>query len=64
MKYSAVTKSGKTVTIRSRKVGVNFGVVGQVVARNGRVLAETDDVFPLGCEQTAVDRATALASRL
>ncbi len=30
------------VTIRTRSVGVNFGTVGQVVARNGHVLHETD----------------------
>ena len=63
MKASAFTKSGRVVTVRSRKVGVNFGLVGQVVARNGRVLAETE-VFPLGCEHIAVDRAVELASRI
>jgi hypothetical protein len=35
------TKSGKVATIRVRNVGVNFGCVGQIVARNGRVLGES-----------------------
>lgn len=46
------TKSGKIATIRVRSVGVNFGCVGQVVARNGRVLGES---------QTRPRGATALA---
>jgi hypothetical protein len=58
------TKSGKTVTVRARRAGANFGVFGQIVARNGRVIAETDDVFPLGCEHIAIERAIKLAERV
>jgi len=39
MTTKITTKSGKSVTIRTRNVGASFGVCGQVVARNGRVIA-------------------------
>jgi hypothetical protein len=35
-------KSGKRVRIRVRPVGINFGWVGELVARNGRIVDETD----------------------
>lgn len=58
------TKSGKIVRVRVRKTGVNFGLVGQLVAGNGRVLATTDAVYPLGCTVAAHEGALALAARV
>ncbi len=57
------TKSGKQVTLRVRSVGTNFGVVGQVVARNGRVLGE-GDTRPVGCASAAMCDAAALAAKI
>lgn len=58
------TKSGKIVRVRVRKTGVNFGLVGQLVAGNGRVIATTDAVYPLGCAVAAHEGALALAARV
>lgn len=57
------TKTGKTVRIRTRKVGQNFGVCAELVARNGRVIASTD-TRPTGCELAAIDDARDLAARI
>ncbi len=57
------TKSGKTVCIRVRKTGVNFGLVGELVA-DGRVIATTNRVWPLGCTVAAHEDALALADRI
>ena len=54
------TGSGQAVTIRVRSVGQSFGCVGEVVARNGRVLATTA-LKPYGFTQAAHDAAVALA---
>lgn len=52
----------KTVTIRTRTVGsVGFGTCGQLVARNGHVIAETH-VVPYGAIGAAVRLAEELAA--
>jgi hypothetical protein len=60
---TTTTKSGKTVRIRVRPVGQAFGCCGEVVARNGRVLASTD-VLPLGFTAAAIDAAMRLAKEI
>ncbi len=47
-----MTRNGKTVSVRVRPVGQAFGVVGEVVARNGRVIATTK-TYPHGFDQSA-----------
>jgi len=59
-----MTKTNMTNTnirIRCRTVGQNFGTVGQIVARNGRVVAETR-TFPYGFTGPATDAARSLAA--
>lgn len=48
------------VTLRTRTVGQNFGTCGQIVARNGRVLAESD-TYPLGFTAAALAEVRDLA---
>ncbi len=55
------TRGGQTVTIRVREVGQAFGVVGEVVSRNGRVLATTN-TYPYGFTSKAHDAAVKLAA--
>lgn len=52
----------KTVRIRVRGVGQSFGCVGQLVARNGRVIEETD-MKPHGMTAAARDAALAIATK-
>jgi hypothetical protein len=56
------TKTGKNVTVRIVK-GVNT-CHAVIVARNGRVIAESDTMRPRGCEAAAYDDARALAARI
>ena len=60
---TTTTKSGKIVLIRVRNVGINFGCVGQIVARNGRVIAESQ-TRPRGATALAEADALALAARI
>ena len=68
---TATTKSGKTITTKSGKVvivrvvnvGVNFGCVGQLVSRNGRVLGE-GQTRPRGATALAEADAVRLAETL
>ena len=53
--------SVKQVTIRTRPVGQGFGCVGQVVADDGQVMAETC-VFPHGGESRASSAARVMAN--
>lgn len=53
--------SVKQVTIRTRPVGQGFRCVGQIVADDGRVIAETR-IFPHGCESRALSAAQVMAS--
>ena len=57
------TASGRTLKLRVRTVGQSFGCVGQVVARNGRVVAESE-TCPFGFTEDALDKARALAEVL
>lgn len=57
------TTATKTVKISTKNVGQNFGTVGVLKARNGRVVAETD-TYPRGFAQAATDAAEALAAKL
>lgn len=52
----------KTVKIRVARVGQSFGCCGQVVARNGRVLAE-GPTRPRGGEVQAEEDARELAAK-
>jgi len=54
------TQTGQVVTIRTREVGQKFGVVGEVVSRNGRVLATTE-TYPYGFDNQAHLAAVKLA---
>lgn len=49
------------VTLRTRTVGQCFGTVGQIVARNGRVLAE-GDVRPYGFAAAALGDVERIAA--
>jgi hypothetical protein len=49
------------VTLRTRTVGQCFGTVGQVVARNGRVLAE-GEVRPYGFAAAALGDVERIAA--
>jgi hypothetical protein len=62
-RITATTADGRTVTLRTRNVGESFGIVGQVVAGNGRVLAETE-TKPYGFTASALDAARTLAERV
>ena len=62
-KTTMQTSDGRTVTIRVRPVGQAFGCCGEVVSRNGRVLATTD-TMPYGFTQSAIDAAVELAERI
>mgnify|MGYP001186254728 CR=1 FL=1 len=57
------TKSGKVVIVRVRNVGVNFGCEGQLVSRNGRVLA-SGQTRPRGATTLAEADASRLAETL
>lgn len=57
-----VAGNGKTVGVRVRSVGQRFGCVGEVVARNGRVIATTD-TKPHGFTAVAYASAVELARR-
>ena len=50
----------KKVTLRTATVGRCFGTCGLIVARNGRVLAETDAV-PYGFTGRALELAADIA---
>lgn len=52
-----------TVTIRTRNVGQAFGCEGQIVARNGRVVATTR-TYPYGQHSNAYEAAASLAAKL
>jgi hypothetical protein len=54
--------STRTVKIHVAPTGRNFGVVGQLRARNGRVIWESD-VLPRGFEAAAREAAAAAAER-
>ena len=54
------SKSGRTLRIRIARVGTAF--VGQLVAGNGRVVAEADPVRPF--REAAEADAVALAARV
>ncbi len=56
------TKSGKNVTIRVVK-GINT-CHAVIVARNGRIVAESDTMCPRGCEDSAERDGLALAARI
>jgi len=58
---TVTSATGQTVTVRVRPVGQAFGVVGEVVARNGRVVATTPDTYPLTCGHRAVAAGVRLA---
>lgn len=58
-----MTNSIKTVKIVTRTVGCNFGTVGVLKSRNGRVVAETD-TYPLGHTESARNAAESLAAKL
>lgn len=62
-KLTTRTADHRIVTIRTRTVGQSFGTIGQVVARNGRVLAETD-TKPYGFHEAAEQAARDLAGRI
>ena len=66
MRYTetTVTKSNKKVGIRIRRVGTNGALYAELVAGNGRVIAETDIIRPRDCEAAAYDDARALAARI
>jgi len=57
------TKSGKVVIVRVRNAGVNFGCEGQLVSRNGRVLA-SGQTRPRGATTLAEADAIRLAETL
>ena len=57
------SQSGRILKLRVRSVGQSFGCVGQVVARNGRVVAESE-TCPFGFTKDALDKARALAEVL
>jgi len=57
------TASGRVLKLRVRNVGQSYGCVGQVVAGNGRVIAETEPC-PLGFTEAALNKARALAEVL
>lgn len=59
----AKTKSGVEYRLRTRNVGTHFGTVGQVVARNGRVVRETE-VVPYKFDQAALGRARAIVEEM
>ena len=55
--------SGRIYRVRVVPVGINFGCIGQVLARNGRVVAETG-CYPCGTTSAALAMARALAKTL
>jgi hypothetical protein len=57
------TNKSRRVTIRTRTVGQSFGCEGQLVTRNGRVIASTD-TYPLGMTNRAYEAAESLAAKL
>ena len=63
LKIKHTTPEGKTYTIRTKEVGICFGVIGQVVARNGRVMAETK-VYPSFASEDAIKRGVAMADAI
>ena len=57
------SNSGRVLKLRVVNVGQSFGCVGQVVARNGRVVAESE-TCPHGLTEVALNKARALAEVL
>lgn len=55
--------TGKTYRIRTRNVGQSFGCIGEVVARNGRVVA-SGPTRPHGMDHAAMDDARRLAEEI
>jgi hypothetical protein len=56
------TKTGRIVTIRIAKGATTCHAV--IVARNGRVIAESDTMRPAGCVDAAERDGLALAARI
>ena len=56
----------KYAKVRTKAEGCHFGQVGEVVARNDRVVGTTDEVFPHGHEfsYAAIQAAELLAAKL
>lgn len=63
MTDTIATPSGRKLRLRTRTVDQCFAMIGQVVARNGRVVAETD-VVPYGFYDSALRQARELAEKL
>lgn len=59
---TVTTSTGKTLRVRVAPVGTNHGSVGQLVARNGRVVWE-GDVFASGSQRCA-EQAREAAAKL
>lgn len=60
----ARTADGRTVRLRTVTVGQAFGTICQVVARNGRVVAETNPPRPHGAIEAALADGRDMAARL
>lgn len=56
--------NGKLVRVQQRVVGASFGRVGQVVARNGRVIWESTTVRPMFAVDAALEDAAAAVRRM
>lgn len=57
------TPTGRVLRVRTRTVGCRFATIGQLVARNGRVVAETRQL-PYGFDAVAKQAAIQIAKAL
>jgi hypothetical protein len=70
MKYNVedaeyiIAPNGKKYRMGVMPIGDNFGQVGVLVAKNGRVVAVTDDVYPMGNFKPSMEEYQKLAESI